>query len=94
MTLVRFEMSKAFELVSQIKPTANKKAMTSLLSAFLARKKTPKIKGVKIKIAPSFAKIPLITAQSVQRMTKSLTALMFISFVAEFIGLFAQNLRV
>ena len=57
-----------FELMSHIKAVANKKAMIWGVVAFRARKNSPNTSGVKIKIAPSFAKTALVMAQ--QRVSK------------------------
>ena len=59
-------MIRAFELLSHTKAVANKKAMSCDVVAFRARKKSPKTRGVKIKIAPSFASTAVQKNVSVQ----------------------------
>ena len=74
--LVRFEIIRAFELASHTKEMANKKAKTAFVSTLLARKNSPKTSGVRIKIAPSFAKTTLHKAHKTQSAMKRAFALM------------------
>ena len=80
--LVRFEIIRAFELASHTKEMANKKAKTAFVSTLLARKNSPKTSGVRIKIAPSFAKTTLHKAHKMQSAMKRAFALMMSVFGA------------
>ena len=75
-------MIRAFELVSHTKEMANKKATSVLVSTPLARKNSPKTSGVRIKIAPSFAKTTLHKAHKMQSAMKRAFALMMSVFRA------------
>ena len=78
--MVRFEIIRAFELASHTKEMANKKATSVLVSTLLARKNSPKTSGVRIKIAPSFAKTTLHKAHKMQSAMKRAFALMMSVF--------------